>query len=154
MINQDYVFLKQCSKLAVLFALSVPMVAITAQKTLAIPIAPLLDQMGRRALEGLLGVGSSSQPSPVNQESINTQVPAGDPGAYSPPNSPPAYPPPANPPAYPTYAPASAYPPPAYPAPTYPAPAYPPTYPPPAYLPVYPAYPPARSSPPVIINNF
>ena len=91
----------------------------------------LPDQMGRRMVEGALGVDFDALATPpASQPSTNTQE-ATD-----------------SPPATPTY------PPPAYPAiPSNSVPVAP-VYSPPAYLPAYPAIPPARSSPPVIINNF
>lgn len=111
--------------------LTISIVGLTTQETLAVPLKPVLDQMGRRMVEGALGVDSDALATPpASQPSTNTQE-ATD-----------------SPPATPTYPPATYLP--AYPAiPSNSVPVAP-VYSPPAY----PAIPPARSSPPVIINNF
>lgn len=160
MITQDIMSAKQCRKLAVLVALTTSIVALTAQETLAIPLEPILDQMGRRIVEGLIGTDSGNQAAqatppasqllrdtqeePVSPQYERTASPPEYP-AYSPPTYLPAYPQ-----GYSTY-------PPGFPSqhPTYPPPAYPPS----TYSPVYPSptppnYPPGRTATPVIINNF
>jgi hypothetical protein len=73
MITQDKLFRKKFGKLGVLVALSIPMLAFSAQKTLVIPLEPMLDQMGRRVVEGFFGVGSSTQPLPASPQFINPQ---------------------------------------------------------------------------------
>jgi hypothetical protein len=173
------IFHKGFGFLGVAVVLSIPMVAFSAQRSLAIPLEPILDRVGRSMVEGLFGIGAGAQGYPANQQFIYTQDPAGSPGAYPPTSSPPAstspapaypgyqspaYPPASYPPAYPGYQ-SPAYPPASYPPayPGYQSPAYPPpatAYPAyqspayPAYPPPYPAYPPPRSGTPVIINNF
>jgi len=151
MITQNNLFHKEFGKVAVLLALSIPMVAFSAEKTLAIPLKPVFDQLGRRVMEGLLGVGSNAQLLPVNQQFTNTQPTVGDPGAYQVPGySPPvdSTTPPAayQAPAYqaPAYQ-APAYQTPAYQAPAYQTPGYPPAYQAPAYQ--TPGYPPAYQAP-------
>lgn len=138
MITQANLFSKQCRKLAVLVALTTSTVALTAQETLAIPLEPILGQMGRCMIKGLVGTDSSDQAAPLDSQSFTgTQQETSSPQypAYAPPTYPQGYPSPTYPTAYPPGSPSgySAYPPPAYssPAPT-----------------------PGRSATPVIINNF
>lgn len=167
MVTQANLFAKQCSKLAVLVVLTTSTVALTAQETLAIPLEPILDQMGRRIVNGLLSTDFSDNQTtlPTSQSFTNMQEATNSPPA-TPGSLPSAYPP-TDSQSYPIYPPSSVqaaptYPPqtdsPIYPSsyPTYPSNAVPPapTYSPPNYSPAYPAYPPAHSSPPVIINNF
>jgi hypothetical protein len=163
MITQNNLF-KGFGILVVSVILTTSIVALTQKETLAIPLEPILDQVGRRVVEGLLDV-DSSEPAvlPANQSFTDTQVETGSAPAYpeeigsslantqevtnslpvSPAYSPPTYLQ-SYPPAYPAIPPSSA------PiSPTYTTPTYPRTYPP-----FYPAYPPAQSNPPVIINNF
>lgn len=169
MITQDNLFAKQCSKLVVLVTLTTSIIGLTTQKTLAIPLEPILDQMGRRMIEGLVGTDISDQAEPQDNQSFTDEEEiVGSPQQY------PAYPPSTHPPVH-----QSVYPPPAYSQgyipyppgssqqyPAYPPSPYPPIYPqgqviyppgspqypayaPPTYLPAYsPGYPPpAYSSP-------
>jgi hypothetical protein len=171
MTGQYTLFLKTFNKVAVLVIPTISIVALTAQETLAIPLKPIFDQRGNRAIKELLGVGSGtqaalqvSQPS-INREREETSSPAASPDypssintstyAQTYPGSPPvspAYPAPTYTPMYPQgypgYSPGSPPVSPAYPAPTY-TPMYPQGYP--GYSP---GSPPVRSSPGVIINNY
>jgi len=183
MISPINLFQKGFGKIAVGLVLSIPVVVLNAQSSFAIPLEPILDLLGRNALESLFGNGFSAQPLPANQQVTNTTEVAGSPGTYpavepSPNYLPPNYQQPSYPnysppnyqqPSYPNYSPPNYqqpsypnYPPPNYQQPSYPnypppnyqQPSYP-NYPPPNYQPpIYFIYPPARSSPPVIINNF
>ena len=170
MIAQNTQFQKGCSQLVALIVLSIPMVAFHTQEAVAIPLKPILDQIGRGMVQGLFGNGYNPQIPPNYQQFTGTQG-TGFPETYPTPQQ--GYPQQGYPQqAYPQQA-YPAYPQPAYPQqgyqpgyPAYPQPAYPQAYPQPAYAPAYPqAYPqpspiilpmspPAKSSPPVIINNF
>jgi hypothetical protein len=152
MITQNNLF-KGFGILVVPVILTTSIVALTQKETLAIPLEPILDRVGRRVVEGLLDV-DSSEPAllPANQSFTDTQVETNSAPEYpeeigsSPANTQevtnslpvsPAYSLPAHPQTYPPVYPA--IPPQTYPPchATYPSPNYPQTYPP-----VYPTIPP------------
>ncbi|MGB3203918.1 MAG: hypothetical protein WBB28_02885 [Crinalium sp.] len=153
-------------KIIIPLGLAIPLVISSPQKTLAIPIQPLIEQMGRRMIEGLFGIPANPQYSLPNQQ---YNYPPPTPG-YTGDNQN-TYPPSAYPSTDQNY---PQYPSPNYqqtpPQPTYPnysQPNYPAPYPQPSYpnypQPAYPNYPPAsypvpypqtRPNTPVIINNF
>ena len=138
---------KGFGKVAIVGALSVMAIGLTAEMSLAIPLIPIF----RRAVEGILGIPSNPQNQAENQQQF-PQGAVGYPETF-PPNAAPQYPgQPNSLPQQPTYQ-----------QPTYQQPTYQqPTYPPAPGYPVYqqpspagaPTYPPARQTQPVIINNF
>lgn len=165
MVVQNNLLVKQCSKLTVLAILTISIVSLTIQESLAVPLKPVLDQVGRRMVERSLGIDSAQATLPNRQTEEDTQetdpnlaskeetAPTPMAPAYPQPTYQQAYPPPIYPPAYPS----PSYP--AYPQQTYPQayqspinamPVYvlPQAYPPTTYL----SPPPNRT--PVIINNF
>jgi hypothetical protein len=168
MITLAKLFQKGFGNIAVRLALSIPIVLLNAQSSFAIPLEPILDLLGRNALESLLGNGFSAQPLPANQQVTNTTEVAGSPGTYPAVEPSPNYlPPNYQQPSYPNYSPPNYqqptypnYPPPNYQQPTYPGylppnyqqPTYP-NYPPPNYQqPSYPGYPPPNYQQPSYPN--
>ena len=74
MTRQYTLFLKTFNKVAVLVIPTISIVALTVQETLAIPLKPILDQMGNRAIKELVGIDPCTQAVPqVNQLSINRE---------------------------------------------------------------------------------
>lgn len=157
MITQHNQFLKRGSQLTALAMLTILMVISFAQVTLAIPLDPILDRIGRSAVEGAFSADSASEATPeASQTSTNTQE-----EVDSSPETPeetgsllgnPTYPPQAYPHNYPPYPPQvylPSYPP--YPPQVYPS-IYPQTYPSPVYL-LPSSVPSGQSSIPLIINN-
>jgi len=159
MIAQNTQFQKGCSQLVALIVLSIPMVAFHTQEAVAIPLKPILDQIGRGMVQGLFGNGYNPQIPPNYQQFTGTQG-TGFPETYPTPQQ--GYPQQGYPQqgypqqAYPQQGypqqgyPQQAYPQQAYPQQAYPQQAYPqqayPAYPQPAYpqqgyQPGYPAYP-------------
>ncbi|MEH1797285.1 hypothetical protein [Nostoc sp.] len=132
-LNQN-ILKHKLSQLGILVGISVSLVGFSAQKTLAIPIISVLDQVGTRAIETIFGINSNSQQSPTNQTS--------------------PYPPNASEP-IPNYPSTSPNPAGAYPVTTS-SPTYPNTsgYPEQSTPSAYPPNSPGRSSPSIIINNY
>lgn len=149
MIAPNIQFQKGCGQLAALIALSIPMVAFHTQEAVAIPLQPILDQIGRGMVQGLFGNGYSAQ-IPSNYPPFTGTQGTGFPDAYPTPQ--PEFPQPGYPPTYPQ--PQQGYPQQGY-QPTYSQPQQPgyptspqPAYPQPGYQPGYPTYPqPAYSQP-------
>lgn len=154
MNTSNKLFLKGFSQLAVLVMLSTSIVALTQKETLAVPLKPVFDHMGRRIVERSLGIDSTQATSPEDKadEDVQQSAPTLDPTeetAPTPVNSAQEQPTSQQADSQPTYPPAYPQPSiPAYPQSTYPQPTYPPAYPSPS-IPAYPqpTYPPAPQLP-------
>jgi len=152
MITQTNLLQQGFGKIAVGMALSILPVIFSAQSSLAIPLEPIFDLLGRNALSDMFGSGFNTQALPANQQfTTNTTEVAGSPDTYpaiqpspTPTYSPSTYPADNSQPVYPNY-PSPTYQQPTYPSyppPTYQQPSYP-NYPSPNYQqPTYPSYPP------------
>jgi len=81
MIAQNTQIQKGCGQLVALIALSIPMVAFHTQEAVAIPLKPILDQIGRGMVQGLFGNGYNPQIPPNYQPFTGTQG-TGLPEAY------------------------------------------------------------------------
>lgn len=135
MITSNKLLLKKFGQLAVLVMLSTSIVTLTQKETLAVPLEPVLDQVGRRMVERSLGIDSTQAASSEDKadEDVEQSSPTLDPteetaptpvnSAEEQPTDQQAAPQPIYPPAYPQ--PSI----PAYPQPTYPQPTFPPAYP-------------------------
>ncbi|NEU83226.1 hypothetical protein [Nostoc sp. UIC 10630] len=74
MVRQHKHLLRRFNQLPVLAMLAISIFTLTAQKTLAIPLKPILDQKSRYILKEVFGIDSGTQTvSPTNQLSTNTQ---------------------------------------------------------------------------------
>jgi hypothetical protein len=109
--SQDSLLVQQCSKLAVLVVLTTSTVALTAQETLAIPLEPILDQMGRCMIRGLVGTDSGNQATPPDSQPLTDTQQEGTQQETDSPLEYPAYSPPTHPSSYPAYPPARSSPP-------------------------------------------
>ncbi|MCC2694866.1 hypothetical protein [Nodularia sp. LEGE 04288] len=72
MMTQSHVVNKGLSKLAISLLISLPILGLTTQKSLALPLSPILQQVGYQVINDLFNNQSSSQSSPTNQELAGT----------------------------------------------------------------------------------
>lgn len=129
MIIQSNLFFKRVGQFTVVSVLIIPMIGLSEKQSLAIPLTPILDRIGRSIVEGVFNVDSAAQETPpatqadpnVQQETTSFPEFPLDPSASSSPTFPPVNP---------------NYPPSAFPAP----PNYPPSIPYPQGSPTYPQY--------------
>jgi hypothetical protein len=102
MILSNNLLSKRLVQLAVLLLLATSIVTLTAQATLAIPLKPILDQMGRRLIQEIFDVAPTDQPTPpatqpspnVQQENFSSPESPSDPSGSLPspyPSTSPAY---------------------------------------------------------------
>jgi hypothetical protein len=180
MISQQNLSQTTLSKFTISLLVCLPIITANAQKSLAIPLGPIIRQAGYQVIEDLLSKQSSDQSSLTNQQYTGSaQELAGTIGASSTtigdssypgsssgnyqqgyPSSPPGMYQEGYPGSQPSYQ--QGYP--GYSQPNYQQ-GYPgysqpnyqqgyPSYPVSPYPMMYPFYPPMRTTPPVIINNF
>jgi hypothetical protein len=152
---QSNLFLKRVGQFTVVSVLTISMIALGEQQSLAIPLEPILDRIGRSMVEKMFNIDSAAQTPPPAQPYPNMQPETSsspkfplDPSATSPPITPPTNPtyPPSTSPAPSNYPPSTPYP---QSYPTYPqhSEVTPPVYSAPTYPPTNPVYPPGRSHP-------
>lgn len=164
MMTQNKLLAKQCSKLTAFMVLAILIVGLSIQEASAVPLKPVLEQVGGRVVEGLLENDSTQAASSEDQEQEDeddieqtdsiqapTQETAPTPvnSSQEQPTCPPAFPQPIGQPTYP----------PAFPQPYPPNPQLPmnvtPVYAvPQAYPPMMNYSPTPVNRTPVIINNF